>query len=83
MRNKSAKELRALINHLSCQLIRLKPGIEECEKTSLMYNRLLIQRANIKKKLKDMHSGNIFSSMMKKLSFEKNPKLICDYFKSS
>jgi len=82
MRNQSIKELKNLINRISCSINQLKNKADKCGETSRAYNRLLIQRACIRKRLKDIESRNVISFFIKKLRLQSKPKQICDYFKT-
>lgn len=79
MRNKPAIELKYLIDHLSSQINQLKINADLCDRSSQRYNRLIIQRANARKKFKELQSDNLVKFFVKKFSKPKE-KLICDYF---
>lgn len=83
---KRKEELENSIIHLTCMLNKLKTLIDDSEEYNMAYNRLLIQRAELRKNLSEINTNNIielFSNSVKKvknLSFKKKEKLICDYF---
>jgi len=70
----SESRLTYLINQLSNKL--------DNEDLGRTYNRLLIERATIRKKLEMKKSNNVLINFCEKLNRKKNKKLICDYFKS-
>ena len=65
--------LTYLINQISNNLV----NNEDLNRT---YNRLLIERATIRKKLAQKKSKNVLTSFCEKLNRKKHHKLICDYF---
>ena len=81
MNNKTAQELNNSINKISYQLLKLKNSIETCDKSNKIYNKLLIQRACIRRKLKSMQSRNFLSFIFTRFQKKPKQKLISDYFK--
>jgi len=83
---KRKNELENSIIHLTCMLNKLKTVIDDNEEYNMAYNRLLIQRAELRKELSEISTYNIielFNQNMTKLSqlnSKKHKKLICDYF---
>lgn len=45
------------------------------------YNRLLVERASLRKKVDIGKSKNVITTFCQKLNRKKKEKLICDYFK--
>jgi len=68
---KNKREIEKSINHLTSMLNTLRPRIENNEEYNKAYNRLLIQRAQLRKKLSGNYADNIinlFKSNLKYLS---------------
>ncbi|MFH0702758.1 MAG: hypothetical protein V2B14_04370 [bacterium] len=84
MKDRPDKKLKSSINQLSYKINQIKSSLDTCEESNRIYNRLLIERACIRKKLKEFQSKSIISFLCKKLTiFKRNKqKLICDYFNS-
>ncbi|EKE04445.1 MAG: hypothetical protein ACD_20C00077G0002 [uncultured bacterium] len=80
MKNKPADELKNSINVLSGQIDQLKSSIDTCDNSNRLYNRLMIERASIRQKLRELSSNNIVSFFCKKS--KPSQKRICDYFNS-
>lgn len=53
---------------------------DENEDLNRTYNRLLIERAIIRKKLEQKKSKNVLINFCEKLNKKHNKKFICDYF---
>lgn len=51
------------------------------EELNRTYNRLLVERALIRKKLEQKKSRNVITDFCQRLNRRKHEKLICDYFK--
>lgn len=62
------------------QLAKLRPYIEKSEVCSDLYNKVLIEKAVLKKELDDLQN-NSFLKRVKHLIPRRGEKLICDYFK--
>jgi hypothetical protein len=76
-------ELERSISHITCTLGVLRKNSDNCEETSKTYNKLLIKRAELRKKLSESYPClliNMFRKNLKSLNFIKKEKLICDYF---
>lgn len=73
------KELIASINEKEQQLIKLKEHIDKSEVCSDLYNKVLLEKAILKKQLDDLRS-NTMMERIKHLIPRKGEKLICDYF---
>ncbi len=78
MKKYSHIELQTEINRLSFQIEQIKNKVDESKELNILYNRLLIERAHVRKKLKEAESKNIFSYLPK--FKKKKKKIICDYF---
>lgn len=70
----SESRLTYLINQLKNKL--------DNEDLNRTYNRLLVERAALRKKIKYSSSKNVLINFCQKLSRRKQEKLICDYFKA-
>jgi len=83
---KRKKDIENSIIHLTCLLNKLRIKIDDSDEYNVGYNRLLIQRAELRKKLTESKTSNIielFANKLNKLSPGKSKskeKLICDYF---
>jgi len=78
-------EIENSINYLTCVLNKLKIRINENNEYNKAYNRLLVERAELRKKLDYAKSNKIiflFKNNLRCLKFGKKEKLICDYFSS-
>lgn len=73
------KELIKEIEKKSIQLNQLKEHIGKSEVCSDIYDKVLIERAVLKKQLEDLKKKSIVNRLKNLLP--KNEKLICDYFK--
>lgn len=80
---KRKNEIVNSINHLTCLLNTLKPKLNENEEYNQAYNRLLIERAQLRKKLSQPKIVSLFKNNLKNLNFTKKEKRICDYFSSN
>jgi len=69
----SESRLTYLIEQLQVNLYN-----EDIHKT---YNRLLVERATLRKKRSHEQSKNVLTSFCQKLNRKKQEKLICDFFK--
>lgn len=61
------------------QLSKLKEHIYKSEVCSDLYNKMLIEKAVLKKQLDDLQNKSLVNRI--KHLIPKNEKLICDYFK--
>lgn len=73
------KELLASIREKEIQLAKLRNHIDKSDVCSDLYNKILIEKAILKKQLEDSEK-NTFINKIKNLVPRKNEKLICDYF---
>ena len=72
------KELISAITQKELQLAKLKAHIEKSDVCADIYNKLLIEKAVLKKQLDDLQN-NTLSNRIKHL-IPRREKLICDYF---
>lgn len=74
------KQLIASIHEKELQLAKLKQHIDKSDICSDLYNKVLIEKAILKKQLDDLKNNSI-ASRIKHLVSRRDSKLICDYFK--
>lgn len=74
------KELIASIREKEVQLAKLKEHINKSEVCSDLYNKVLIEKAVLKKQLDDLQQNSLLKKI-KHLIPNKRERLICDYFK--
>ena len=67
------------IKEKEIQLSKLKEHIDKSEVCSDLYNKMLIEKAVLKKQLDDLQNKSIANRI--RHLFPKKEKLICDYFK--
>ena len=84
---KRKKEFENSVIHLTNILNKLKTKINGNEEYNQAYNRLIIERAVLRKKLTDIKNAkkNNIIQLFKNnycLNFKNKKKLICDYFSS-
>ncbi|HSA06741.1 MAG TPA: hypothetical protein P5556_06145 [Candidatus Gastranaerophilales bacterium] len=82
---KKKQEIINSINYLTCILNKLKTKIDGNDEYNKAYNRLLIQRAELRKQLNCAPTTkiiNLFKNNLRCLTFGNKEKLICDYFNS-
>lgn len=77
--SKVKKELIASIHEKEIQLAKLKEHIDKSEVCSDLYNKLLLEKAILKKQLEDLNN-NTLVNRIKNFIPRRNKKLICDYF---
>ena len=77
-KNKELDNSESRLNYL-ISMLKNKLDSEELNRT---YNRLLIERAAIRKKLEFKKSKNVLTNFCQKLNKKRQEKLICDYFKN-
>lgn len=75
MKNK----LIASIKDKELQLAKLKAHIDKSEVCSDLYNKVLIEKAILKKQLDDLRNNSLFNRI-KHFMPKRGEKLICDYF---
>ncbi len=74
------KQLIASIHEKELQLAKLKQHIDKSEVCSDLYNKVLLEKAILKKQLDDLKNNSIVTRI-KHLMPHRGEKLICDYFK--
>lgn len=74
------KQLIASIHEKELQLAKLKQHIDKSDICSDLYNKVLIEKAILKKQLDDLKNNSI-ANRIKHLVSHRESKLICDYFK--
>ena len=74
------KELIASIKEKELQLAKLKEHIDKSEVCSDLYNKVLIEKAILKKQLDDLQNNSVIERIKHFLP-HKRERLICDYFK--
>lgn len=74
------KQLIASIHEKELQLAKLKQHIDKSEICSDLYNKVLLEKAILKKQLDDLKNNSIVTRI-KHLVPHRGEKLICDYFK--
>lgn len=82
---KRKQEIENSINHLTCILNKLRTKIDESEDYNAAYNRLLIKRAELRKKMNCTPASAVIDIFKEKILYLKpgyKEKLICDYFNS-
>ncbi len=75
------KKLISAINKKETQLKKLKQHINKSEICSDIYDRVLIEKAVLKKQLDELQNSSIVDKIRHLLPHKKE-RLICDYFKS-
>lgn len=74
------KELIKAIREKEIQLAKLKEHVDKSSVCADLYNKVVLQKAILKKELDDMDK-NTFASKVRYL-FPRKKTLICDYFHS-
>ena len=74
------KELLEAIAKKEIQLEKLAPQVDKSCICSQLYNKVVIEKAILKKQLDDLQNKSIVNRI--KHLLPKREKLICDYFKS-
>ncbi len=74
------KELKQLIKDKEIQLSKLKTHADKSSVCSDLYNKIVLEKAILNKKLKDCRR-NVFAEFLRNLIPGKKT-LICDYFKT-
>ena len=72
-------KLTISIREKELQLSKLKEHIDKSEVCSDLYNKMLIEKAVLKKQLDDLQNKSIVNRI--KHLLPKKERLICDYFK--
>lgn len=73
------KELIKSIREKEIQLAKLKEHVDKSTVCSDLYNKVVLEKAILKKELEDLGKNKLFESMKNLLPRKK--VLICDYFK--
>lgn len=73
------RELISSIREKEIQLAKLKEHIDKSEVCSDLYNKVLLEKAILKKQLEDLQNNSIVNRI--KHLLPRQEKLICDYFK--
>lgn len=76
---KVKRELIASIHEKELQLAKLKEHIDKSEICSDLYNKVLIEKAILKKQLEDLQNNSLVNRI--KHLLPRQEKLICDYFR--
>lgn len=74
-------ELENSESRLSYLISQLQNNLDDNEELNRTYNRLLVERALIRKNLTKIKSKNVITTFCQKLTRKRQEKLICDYFK--
>jgi hypothetical protein len=82
MKKSSSEEMQESILKLNYQISQLKKNADKSEVTSKLYNRLLIERAILRKKTNSKKPKRIIDILKEKFSSKSKEKCISDYFKS-
>jgi|GEM_PF-2217284 len=83
IKNLPSRKIKNSINDLSYLISQLRNDADISEEASVKYNRMLIERASLRKKCKETQSKSVISILFRKFSLKKDPKSICDYFESN
>ncbi|MDD3013137.1 MAG: hypothetical protein PHC34_05485 [Candidatus Gastranaerophilales bacterium] len=83
IKNIPTRKIKNSINDLTYQICQLRENADFSEEASIKYNRMLIERASLRKKCNIIQSKSVISILFKKFSLKKDPKSICDYFESN
>jgi len=75
------QELIKSIKEKEVQLAKLAEHVDKSEICSELYNKVVIQKAILKKQLDDLNN-NTFANKVVRLFPRKKKTLICDYFHS-
>lgn len=73
------RELISSIQEKEVQLAKLREHIDKSEVCSDLYNKVLLEKAILKKQLEDLQNNSIVNRI--KHLLPRQEKLICDYFK--
>lgn len=73
------RELISSIQEKELQLAKLREHIDKSEVCSDLYNKVLLEKAILKKQLEDLQNNSIVNRI--KHLLPRQEKLICDYFK--
>lgn len=73
------KELQLAIKEQEKQLAKLKKHIDKSYICSELYNKVVLEKAILKKELSDLEKNKLAEKV--RILFPRKKKLICDYFK--
>lgn len=76
---KVKRELISSIREKEIQLAKLREHIDKSEVCSELYNKVLLEKAILKKQLEDLQNNSIVNRIKHLLPHQE--KLICDYFR--
>ncbi len=74
------KELIKSIREKEVQLAKLIPHVDKSVICSELYNKVVIEKAILKKQLDDLNKNKLAEKVIR--LFPRKEKLICDYFKA-
>ena len=74
------KQLLASLHEKELQLAKLKQHIDKSDICADLYNKVLIEKAILKKQLDDLKNNSI-ANRIRHLMPRRGEKLICDYFR--
>lgn len=80
MSNKRVSQIRQSMLKLNTELLRLQPKLESNEELNIKYNKILLQKAILKKELDEIQRP--FLKKVLKMFKSKKEKSISDYFAS-
>jgi len=83
IKNLPVRKIKNSINDLTYQICQLRDDADFSEEASIKYNRMLIERASLRKKCENIQSKSVISILFKKFGLKRDPKSICDYFESN
>ena len=75
------EKLRQSIREKEIQMKKLAPLIEKSSVCSNLFNKVLIEKAVLRKQLEELNNNTFFGRVKRFLP--KNQTLICDYFKNA
>lgn len=73
------RELIKSIREKEIQLAKLKEHVDKSTICSDLYNKVVLEKAILKKQLEDLNKSNLFDGIKNIIPHKKT--LICDYFK--
>lgn len=79
MKKHEVKDLKKSIQEKELQLSKLRVHVDKSTVCSDLYNKVVLEKAILKKELQDVDNDNFLSKVKKFIPRKKT--LICDYFK--
>lgn len=79
MKKQDISRLKGIIKEKEIQLDKLIAHVDKSSICSDLYNKVVLEKAILKKQLQDLENDNILSKIKQALPHKKT--LICDYFK--